>query len=218
MKHIILLSIFIGVIWACDTKQEIIDTGISNPYFEGSIMEYLRSHKKNWDYTIQMIEHAGLVGLFEGEDENYPEITFWAPPSYSIQRFILESQKKQEPGKIYLTINDIPEELCREYILMHVVKGKHLKESIHYINKDYFINDEKQDGGTDFTCLSGNILRAYLQTSSWAGVADVGPVSLGLYSVTKGQEIRVATPDIQPKNGVVHALHYSYDFGKMCSE
>ena len=218
MKRILILFIFIGTVWACDTQQDVIDTGVSNPYFEGTIMDYLRAHKKNWDYTIQMIEHAGLVDLFEGRVDDYPEITFWAPPSYSIQRFVLESQKEQIEGKIYMTVNNIPKELCRQYILMHVVKGKHLKESIGYINKDYFIGDEKQDGGSDFTCLGGNVLRAYLKTSSWAGVADVGPVSLGLYSITKETEILVATPDIQPINGVVHALHYNYDFGKICGE
>ncbi len=218
MKHIVVLLMLVTIAWSCDTEQKVIDTGVSNPYFDGSIMEYLRAHKKNWDYTIQMIEHAGLVDLFEGNEEAYPEITFWAPPSYSIQRFILESQKNQIPGEIYMTVNDIPQELCRKYILMHVVKGKYLKEHIRYINKDYFINDEKQDGGTDFICLAGNILRAFLRTSSWAGVADAGPVSLGLYSVTKGEGITVATPDIQPLNGVVHALHYNYDFGKMCCE
>ena len=82
------------------------------------------------------------------------------------------------------------------------------------INKDYFINEEKQDGGTDMTCIGGNKLRAYLRGSSWAGVADVGAVTLNLYSMEHG-DIPVASPDIQPKNGVVHALNYSYNFGKI---
>ena len=36
-----------------------------------------------------------------------------------------------------------------------------------------------------------------------------------LYSVTVGKMIPLATPNIQPKNGVVHALNYGYDFGKI---
>ena len=66
MKHIVVLLMLVTIAWSCDTEQKVIDTGVSNPYFDGSIMEYLRAHKKNWDYTIQMIEHAGLVDLFEG--------------------------------------------------------------------------------------------------------------------------------------------------------
>lgn len=218
MKKIIILLSVVGSFLACDTKQNVIDTGVSNPYFEGTIMEYLRSHEKNWDYTVQLIEHSGLVDLFEGRVDSCPEITFWAPPSYAIQRFILESQEKQESGAIYLNVNEIPPLLCRKFILNHVVKGVYLKKDIGYINKDYLVNDEKQDGGTDMTCLGGDKLRAYLSTSSWAGVTDAGPVHLGLFSMTRNTGIQVATADIQPINGVVHALHYDYDMGKMFSK
>ena len=98
--------------------------------------------------------------------------------------------------------------------MKHVVSKKYLKSDIAYINKDYFINEEKQDGGTDMTCIGGNKIRAYLRGSSWAGVAEAGAVTLNLYSMEHG-EIPVASPDIQPKNGVVHALNYSYNFGKI---
>ena len=214
MKKIWLLWGIIVLIWACDTEQKVIDTGVSNPYFDGTIMDYLRSNDKNWDLTVEMIEYADLTDLFEGQVDTCPEITFWAPPAYSILRFMLESQKAAVPGEIYTKIADIPKELCRTFLLKHVVNKKYLKSDIAYINKDYFINEEKQDGGTDMTCIEGNKIRAYLRGSSWAGVADVGAVTLNLYSMEHG-EIPVASPDIQPQNCVVHALNYSYNFGKI---
>lgn len=214
MKKTWILWIVITFAWACDTKQHVIDTGVSNPYFDGTIMDYLRSNDRNWDLTVEMIEHAGLTDLFEGQVDTCREITFWAPPAYSILRFMLESQEAAEPGKVYLKVEDIPADLCRTYLLRHVVNKKYLKDDIAYINKDYFINEEKQDGGTDLTCLGGNKVRAYLQGSSWAGVADAGAVTLHLYSFEHG-DVPVASPDIQPRNGVVHALHYGYAFGKI---
>lgn len=66
MKKIWLLWGIITLVWACDTEQKVIDTGVSNPYFDGTIMDYLRSNNKNWDLTVEMIEHAGLTDLFEG--------------------------------------------------------------------------------------------------------------------------------------------------------
>lgn len=84
MKKIWLLWGIIALVWACDTEQKVIDTGVSNPYFDGTIMDYLRSNDKNWDLTVEMIEHADLTDLFEGQVDTCPEITFWAPPAYSI--------------------------------------------------------------------------------------------------------------------------------------
>lgn len=219
MKKLILLLATISILVSCDTKQTVIDTGVCNPYFEGSIMEYLRAREDGyWDLTIQMIERAGLTDLFEGREEDCPQITFFAPPSYAIQRFMLDSQKDKINGTNriegeYKVIEDFTVEQCKDYILFHVVNEKRLKSSFEYKNKDYFISDE-QGGGTDLTTIAGNRFRAYVQKGTWV-VADVGAESMGLYSLTTEIEIPVATPDIQPRNGVIHALHTGYDFGNV---
>ena len=175
-------------------------------------MDYLRADDYNWELTVEMIERAGLTDLFEGQVDTLPEITFWAPKSYSIARWLLDSQKDAVPGSIYTTVEDVPVELCRELILSYVVKGKYLKEDIAYRNMSYYIYDEEQDGGTDMETLTGCELRAYLLGSDWQGVADAGPVTLNLWSFMYG-DISVVTPDIQPTNGVIHALDYTVEFG-----
>lgn len=71
MKKIWLLWGIIALVWACDTEQKVIDTGVSNPYFDGTIMDYLRSNDKNWDLTVEMIEHADLTDLFEGQVDTW---------------------------------------------------------------------------------------------------------------------------------------------------
>ena len=145
---------------AC-TQQNVINTGVSSPYHDCNIMDYLRSDKYNWELTVQMIEHAGLTDLFEGRVDTLPEITFWGIPSYSIQRFIFDSQENEDLETVYTKVTEIPQSLCREFLLKHVTKGKILKADIAYKNKKYEINEEGQDGGTWITCLAGNRFIAY---------------------------------------------------------
>lgn len=213
-KIFICLSIWMACL-ACNTRQEVIDGGICSPYFEGSIMEYLRSDIDQWGYTVQMIERAGLASLFEGEVDSISELTFFAPPSYAVYRYLMDCKYKGISADKYEHIEDIPVEICRELILKHVVIGKYLKADIGFRNMDYGIYAPEQDGGTAFTCMGGNKVIAYLEKTAYKGIPDAGPVKMFLYSYTVGKMIPMATPDIQPRNGVVHALNYGYDFGKI---
>jgi hypothetical protein len=215
MKKISIFLIAASIIYSCGTKQIVIDTGVANPVFPGNMMQYLRSDNYNWGLTVEVIERAGLTDLFEGKVDTLPQITFWGPKSASILRFLLDSQYKDPSNGVFLSVSDMPVEMCRTLILKHVVKGKHLKDNIAYRNRDYYISAPQQDGGTDFTCLSGNVVRAYLEKSAYAGVPDAGPVHLKLFSLDLDREVPVATPNIQPSNGVVHALNYGNEFGEI---
>ena len=213
--HVILAVGLAAWCMSCDPKQDVIYTGVSDPHFDGTMMDYLRSDERNWDLTVEMIERADLVDLFEGQVDTLPEITFFAPPAYSIQRFIWESQEEPKDGETYESVADIPVEKCRSYILRCVAKGKYLKEDIGFRNESYRLMDPEQDGGTLFEMLDGNLVRACEEKSDWKGVPDIGPVTLQLWSVTQQIEVPVASPDIQPTNGVVHALSYGFDSGKI---
>lgn len=213
MKNFLILSLIITSFSSCDTDQVVLDTGKANPNFPGNMMEYLRSDKYNWELTVQMIERAGLTDLFEGRVDSLPLITFLGPKSHSILRFIFDSQHKDQSNGVFFQVSDIPVDMCREYILKHVIKGKHIKDEIAFRNKEFYIGAPEQDGGTDFVCIAGNTVRAYLEKSSYAGVPDAGPVIMKLFSLDLEREVPVATPDIQPLNGVVHALYYGHEFG-----
>ena len=69
------------------TTQDWYDSGVSSPYHDCSIMEYLRKDSYNWELTVKLIERAKLTDMFEGKDPNYKEITFLHPqviPFYAI--------------------------------------------------------------------------------------------------------------------------------------
>ena len=214
-KIIIILMLFLVFCNISCTRQDVYDTGISSPYFDGTIMDYLRSDDYNWQLTVEMIEHAGLTDLFEGKVDTCPEITCWGIKSHVIQRYLLHSKNGNITGEKYATIKEMPAKLCRDYILRYVTKGKFLKKDIAYRNPEFLIGAPEQDGGSDFTCLAGNKVRAYLEKREWNGIPDVGPVIMSLFSLTIGLEVGMDTPDIQPRNGVVHAVSYNHILGKI---
>lgn len=213
MKTVISI-IFLLLFMSC-TQQDVVNTGISSPYFNGTIMDYLRSDVYNWGLTVEMIEQAELIDLFEGKVDSCPEITFWGVKSHVIQRYLLQSKNGKIPGEQFNSIKEMPKDLCRAYLLRYITKGKYIKNDIAYRNPDYLINDPEQEGGSDFTCLAGNKVRAYLERTEWDGIPNVGPIIMGLFSITSGLEIGVDTPDIQPTNGVVHAISYDHILGKI---
>ena len=131
MRTIILILCCVGILSAC-TQQDVINSGVSSPYHDCNMMDYMRGDTYNWELTVQMIEHAGLTDLFEGKVDSMPVITFWGIPSYSIQRFIFDSHENEDLTKVYTKVSDIPKSLCREFLLKHVTKGKILKEDIAY--------------------------------------------------------------------------------------
>lgn len=207
MFKILISFLLVGVLSSCETKQDVWDTGTCSPYHDCSIMEYLRGDKYNWELTVAMIERAGLTDLFEGNDPDYKEITFFAPPSYSVLRYLWDNDME--------VVSELTPEFCREMLLKHIVKGKMLKSAIAYRDPDYDITDSKQEGGTELMCVGGNRLKAYVDKSPYGGVPDVGPEVMYLYSFSAYEHVPLATPDIQPLNGVVHALNYNYILGKI---
>ena len=50
------------------TKDNYIDTGISNGRYHGNLMQYMGSNSYDWDSSILLVRHAGddIVRLFEG--------------------------------------------------------------------------------------------------------------------------------------------------------
>jgi hypothetical protein len=202
---VVLSVIFLG---AC-TRQNVNDTGISNPHFKGTIMQYLRADDYNWKLTVQMIERGGLVDLFEGKVDSLKEITFLGFTSHSVLRYLLDRQMD--------SVKHLTPEFCRATILKHVIKGKTLKIDIPYRDKQFYVYDSKQpvSGYKTFITLGGREVRAYLEKTSYGPSPDNGPVVMYCYSMSIGLFIPLASPDIQPSNGVVHSLNYNFNLNNI---
>ena len=73
MKTICYVMVGVLLLLASCTKDNFINTGVSNGRFDGNILEYMSAHSYDWDSTLVMIYHAGvdMVKLFEGNDEEH---------------------------------------------------------------------------------------------------------------------------------------------------
>lgn len=121
MKYIIsIVGLFLLV--SCNTKYNMIETGLVNGKFDGNMYEYLQSNRYDWDSTRLMIKRAHLVDLFEGKREGFEQITFFGPTNHSIRRYMIE---KNIPS-----IAEMEVDTCYKMIMQCVVKGKHMRDDI----------------------------------------------------------------------------------------
>lgn len=206
--NMLIAGLFLALLTACEPAQEVIGEGtLASPYVDCSIMQYLRNGPYNWDLTVEMIERAGLTEMFEGTVDTLPEITFLGFTKFSVMRYVYDQGKD--------SVAQLGVEECRDLVLRHVVKGKHLKESIDYQDTSLEISDPKQKGGTDFVTLGGGMLKFFLVADDYANVPGAGAVHMGIYSISAGSKVPTASIDIQPLNGVVHSLSDNYELGKI---
>ncbi|MEG0797032.1 MAG: fasciclin domain-containing protein [Odoribacter sp.] len=204
MKYIILILLTLGLLSGCEPKDNFIDTGISYGVHNCTMFEYLQMDLKNWDLTIELIRKAKMESYFEGKESGLEQITFLAPPSLSILRYLMENELK--------TVNELDEAQCREFLLRHIIKGRIMKEDIAFRIPE--ISSEIK-GGTMVECLGGNQLKLYLEQEEWGGVSDAGAIHLFVYSLDKKRFVPMATPNLQTNTGIVHALNYNFTLGNI---
>lgn len=202
MRVFLFLILAISAMISCNTDYNYIDSGTCNGVHDCTMWEYLQGDPYNWDSTCVMIEHAGLVDLFKGEEE-HKELMFFGPTSHSIRYFLYEYG--------YERISDLPSDWCKETILRHVVDTVLLRDEVP-TGENYATLEGRRSGGIELTALGGNKIWLYTEHSSYEGVANAGPVILHLMSLDNQSNIPIASTNIQTTTGVVHSLHYSYYF------
>lgn len=185
------------------TKDGFIKTGLSDGHYPGTILEYLESDSYNWDSTLLMIREAGLEDLFNGEDE----ITFFGPTNHSIRRYMLENDIAR--------VADMGAEFCRTTLLRHVMQGKVMRLDVPRGLDNTTGTEVIGDGGKVYDMMGGNQIWAYTFQEPYMDVPDVGPIVLHVTSIDGAIEIPIASTDIEPTNGVVHSLGYSFTLGEM---
>lgn len=206
MKYITSLIVILTFI-GCQTKYNIIDTGLANGKFDGNMYEYLKSDSYNWDSIRLIIERAELVDLFEGHREGYEQITFFGPVNHSIRRWMREND--------YDKVSKIPLKVCREMVLRHIVRNKRLM--LGDIPPGTHGNgSEKGNGGMDLTGGMGNDFWIYTFRGSYNEVPGIGALEVYILSLT-GDKLRidVATTNLEMTNGTVMALNGTYLFGTL---
>lgn len=200
------ISIAIGLVFllgACE-KNDFHDSGLANGVHDCSMWEYMQKDPRNWDSVRLMIQRAGLQQLFEGTDPEYPEITFFGPVNYSVARFLLKTTD-EEGNRLYRSVQDVPEDICRQMVLSHILPRRMMKEDFDYEIKG------TDTGGSILQTLTGIDLRVYRIKSPYYDIPDLGPEYLAIHALEKGYKVDVLSADIETTNGVVHSLSNTYE-------
>ncbi|MEQ2909801.1 fasciclin [Butyricimonas faecihominis] len=204
MKVLILsLFVFMITLVSCNTDYNYIDSGLSNGVHDCTMYDYFKTNSYNWDTTRLMIDKAGLADLFKGEG-GYDKIMFFGPTNHTIRKWMYDNE--------YKCVVDIPENVCREMILRHVVAKPLLRMEVPLGSNNATVGSGRE-GGIELTGLGGNKMWLYAVQEPYYGVAGAGSRSLYLESLDYQKNIPLASIDIQTTTGVVHSLHYSYNFG-----
>lgn len=209
---------------ACNKDDYYTDGGLANPYFEGTIMAYLDSKPIEFDTIAQIVRLAGLEETF-----NQDEFTFFCPRDRDIKDLIGDYRSGGANDVLYSlnrdtikTLSDVDSLIWRKYLLRYMFKGKNLLADYPQVDFDVL------------NIYPGQNYYAYDNSVSKIGVVYNDAVSSDGKSTLKYMGYRqlhicyipnlsypdtwivnkVASSDIQPTNGVVHALDYtSEEFG-----
>lgn len=209
MNKVIVILLIVLAIAGC-TKENFIDTGVADGNHDCSMLEYMRNDPRNWDSTVVLIEHAGLVAMFEGQDPEFPEFTFFGPTKLSVLRYLLDNNIER--------IADMDPATCKNLVLQYVLKEVVMRDDVTEGTRSLMMPPIPGTGGTSVTTVGGKQCRLFAQTEDYDGVANAGPTHIYLESGMFPWGLKstdIASADIKFTNGVIHSLHYKHTLGKL---
>lgn len=229
--------LLIGTWTACKRDDYYVDGGLANPYYEGTILEYLEAKTDPFDTIAQIIRLAGLENEFTND-----EMTFFAPRDRDIKSLIgnyringsVNYQLYQLARDTIKTLSDVDSLIWRKYLQRYMFKGKNLLADYPQIDFDV-LNVYPGQNYYSYNNSVSNIGVVYNDAVSNDGDGDdtdettlkyMGYRQLHISYIPNisspsdnWKRVAVISSDIQPTNGVVHALDYlSSEFGFVSGE
>ncbi|MDB5005497.1 MAG: hypothetical protein JWQ34_3722 [Mucilaginibacter sp.] len=202
---------------SCSKDNYYQDGGLANPKFNGTVMQYLQSNPK-FDTIAQIVKLAGMENIFSKED-----ITFFAPTDETIRRTIgivngkiaalqggLNQQLFDLKKDTIKQLSDIPQQTWRKYLMRYVFKGKFLLKD--YPQLDFSLRPLYPGGyyyGYNGDLANIGVVYGTSNTVKYAGYRQLCIAAITDQSNPQfyyNGSAAVASSDIQPTNGVVHAL------------
>lgn len=201
----------------CKKDAHYLDTGITNARFDGNIMQYLEAKPLYFDTLAQVIKLAGMEDVFRNEN-----ITFFAPPDPSIGASI-----KQLNFYLYFTgkdtvktLSDIKPKVWKEVLSMYVFKGTSRLKDFRQVDTTA-LDTYSGQGYLALNNMPMNIGVVYNDavngpkedpvTIKYAGYRQLMISYIPDLSKPKSFWINtlVSSSDINPTNGIVHALKFT---------
>ncbi|WP_300596160.1 hypothetical protein [Niabella sp.] len=190
---------------ACNKKEYFKDTGLQSGVFKEDIYEFLQQRPFLFDSLVQVIDRAGMKSVLQNES-----VTFFAPPDRSLMLLMnAVNGNRYAQGKDSLRISDIPGDIWRKYLARYIFKGRYMMNDISRVD---FARAALYPG-QNIESYDGYIMNMGVVYGAYSGTQDVGPRTIWLSAIgdnltdlAKALTEPVATSNLQPKNGVMHAL------------
>ncbi len=206
-------AVVVMLLTACK-KDYYQDTGHANGKFNGTVLQYLQAKPEYFSDLLKVIKLAGMEDIFQKEN-----ITFFAPanPCFDTTLKYVNAQLFLMGKDTIKTLEQVPPVIWREMLGRYIFKGK------------LMLNDIPQVDFTNFKTYNGVYTRTYdgqtmhlgVVYNSEGGAQYVGYRQLHIsYDPSPAQtspppyRAPVASVNIEPTNGVVHALAFTrHPFG-----
>ena len=212
-KIFFVLTAVLALISGCSKKDYYTDGGLSSGQYNGTVLQYLESRPELFTTLVQVVKYAGMEQAVNAED-----ITLFAPADSSI-RSLLQFVNERLPmaGKNQITkIQDIKPTILRKYLNRYIFKGsKGLKD---YPQLD--IENLSAFAGQMYTSYDGTPMNVGVIYNDANGVKYAGYRQLTISLVnsatprdyTTWYSATIASVNIKPTNGYVHAIRYGFHF------
>ncbi|MGJ7033556.1 fasciclin domain-containing protein [Niabella hirudinis] len=226
MKQLLILPVLIMIIFsACKKNSYYEDTGINDPRFNGTIMDYIKSDTLYFDTLVRVVKYAGLE-----ESLSKDPLTFFAPPDPCFKKILdAVSEYQLRVGADSVTrFEQIKPEVWKQFLQMYLFPGNRgLKDytQVDTLALDTYkgalfesVSNAPMNIGVIFNdAISGNpnsaggstVLKyqGYRQLMLSYVPDQARPYSFWINAV-------VSASDVAPTNGRVHRLRYmTHTFG-----
>jgi len=217
-KNTLLLSLVLvltGLAFSCKKYEHYIDGGVKEAKFDGTILQYLQAKPLHFDTLTQVIKLAGMESTFSSDN-----ITFFAPTDPTINRAIRTLNKElRSTGKDTVTkLSDVKPAVWKTALSLYIFKGTNRLKDYSQVDT-LALNTYKGQGYISYNSAPMNIGVVYNDAVTNAGTANEVRVKYAGYrqlmisfipDMSRPQAFwinaPVASSDINPTNGIVHAL------------
>jgi len=218
-----IFPIMIALLLFSSCQKYYMDSGIHNPKYDGTVMDYIKYRKDIFDSLYKVIQLADMENTL-----NRQGVTFFAPGDASIRKSIFNLNRGLHAlGRdTVLKMDQIDPSVWREYLSMYIYNNTYLLKDIPQLdtnNMNVFpgqgfisVGNQNMNLGVLWNDVSTNNGQ---QVVKYAGYRQLYISYILDISNTDNNSIRminapVATSDIQTSNGVIHALEYRrHSFG-----
>ncbi|TAM95414.1 MAG: hypothetical protein EPN39_15190 [Chitinophagaceae bacterium] len=208
----IIIMLITGIISCQKTKDYYLDSGLANPYFKGTTMDYLDSKPFYFDSVALVARLTGMDTVLS-EDS----VTFFAPTDRSIMRLINAANEDLFKFRYdtIKTLQDIPPAIWRKYLSRYIFPGLNQLKDYPQVDYNLLLNYPGQgylswDGtpmniGVVYNDANGVQYAGYRQLSI-AYIPDISnPTANWIIAY-------VASSNILTNNGIVHVLSDTHTY------